>query len=318
MDIDIIKTILLVAQTRSFNDAAYMVPCSQSSVSRRVDAAEAELQTKLFTRPWDSPDRRTHLTPAGEKAIPILQRIMEDYAQLLSISDEDQASTCTITIGTRSNFMPPMAFSIIKADIFDRFPTINLNIQFGNMDTLVCDLKSRQLDAVFFCCREMKTEELREMEQFHIRLLGKVPMSVGVSDHSPLAARDSVRMIDLKDEQFLLQEDTSKKIPGIEVAQMQEFIERAERVYGFSPKLKKIKESMLEVRYQLAKDGKGIFPSFTPEAWRSMPGVTYVPLAKEDEHFLYYYLLSRSSEHERALRLFGDYLSECISGKPSD
>ena len=67
-----IKTILLVAQTQNFNDAAYLVPCSQSSVSRRVDAAEAELRTKLLTRPWDSPDRRTHLTPAGEKAIPIL------------------------------------------------------------------------------------------------------------------------------------------------------------------------------------------------------------------------------------------------------
>ena len=306
MDIDMIKTILLVAQTQNFNDAAYLVPCSQSSVSRRVDAAEAELQTKLFTRPWDSPDRRTHLTPAGEKAIPILQRIMEDYRLLQAISDEEKATPCTITVGTRSNF---------KAEVFDRYPDINLDIQFGNMDGLLHDLKGRKLDAVFFCCMELKAEELREMEQLRLRLLGRVPMSVGVSENSPLAARRTVRMIDLKDELFLLQVDPSKKIPGIEVAQMQEFTERAKRVYGFSPKLHKINESMLDIRYQLAKDGKGIFPSFTPEAWRSMPGVTYVPLAKEDEHFMYYYLLSRPNEHERALRLFADYLADSITGR---
>ena len=95
---------------------------------------------------------------------------------------------------------------------------------------------------------------------------------------------------------------------------MREFSERAKRVYGFTQKLHKINESRLEIRYQLAKDGKGIFPSFTPEAWRSMPGVTYVPLAKEDEHYMYYYLLSRQNEHEHTLHLFADYLSDRISG----
>lgn len=72
-------------------------------------------------------------------------------------------------------------------------------------------------------------------------------------------------------------------------------------------------ENMLEIRYQLVKNGKGVFPSYTPSAWRSMAGITYLSLPSTEEHLMNYYLLSRSSSRDRELRLFANYLTKCIS-----
>lgn len=313
MDIETIKTILLVAKTNSFNDAASLVPCSQSSVSRRVDSAETELKIKLFTRPWDSPDHRLHLTEAGEKAVVILQRMLYDYQLLLSLSDDERNAMQTITVGVRSFSMPPMAFSIIKSQIFDLYPNLNLDIQFGNVDHLIGELKNNRLDAVFLCCAKLEADQLRNMDQLRLRYLGKVPMSIGVSERNPLASRSEIRMEELKNELFLLQCETPEQTPIIGVAQMSSFVERIQRQYGYTPRVRPFSENMLEVRYQLAKNGKGIFPSFTPKAWRNMPGVTYIPIAKEEEHYMYYYLLFHSNEHEHELKQYADYLAGCIS-----
>ena len=72
MDLDMITTVLAVARTKSFSAASFLIPCAQSSVSRRVEAVESELNVRIFTRPSESSDRSVRLTPAGERVVPIL------------------------------------------------------------------------------------------------------------------------------------------------------------------------------------------------------------------------------------------------------
>lgn len=324
VDLDVIKTILTVARTRNFSEAAYELSCSQSSVSRRVELAETELGIKIFTRSRETQNRGVHLTPEGVQAIPIMQRLMEDYQALFSIAGAEDQPPVTLHIGTRGNSMPPMAFSIIKTDFYSMYPHINLDIQFNSLNKLIFDLKNNRLDAVFFSCMTLNTEELRNLDQFRLRLLGKVPLSVGVSSDSALAKMTDVQMTDLKNETFLLQEVPGSAVPGIEMPRMGEFVEKIKKAFGFTPQLWKIEEDMLEIRYQLVKSGKGVFPSYTPAAWRSLSGITYLHLPTDEAHLMNYYLLSRSSARDHELRFFADYLTECISeeckasNKPTD
>ncbi len=312
MDLDMITTVLAVARTKSFSAASFLIPCAQSSVSRRVEAVESELNVRIFTRPSESSDRSVRLTPAGERVVPILERIVDCYRDLYSAAGEASSGLTPLRLGVLRNMLPPMVFSIIKTASYEANPNLSLELHFNTMDQLFADMNGRQLDAILFSCLALDNDEFRMPGVFHLRLLGRVPISIGVSEHSPLAARGTIRMEDLKDETFLLQSGKLDHIPGIRFTEADEFRQRCESKYGFTPHIKLITEHMLEIRYQLAKNGQGIFPSFTPPAWRSMPGLVYLSVAPEEVHYMEYYLIFQNSDKEKEIRRFGDFLSHML------
>ena len=114
MDLDMITTVLAVARTKSFSAASFLIPCAQSSVSRRVEAVESELNVRIFTRPSESSDRSVRLTPAGERVVPILERIVDCYRDLYSAAGEASSGLTPLRLGVLRNMLPPMVFSIIK------------------------------------------------------------------------------------------------------------------------------------------------------------------------------------------------------------
>src|SRR5450830_277963 len=74
--IDSLKTFLAVASSGNFSEVARQQDVAVSSVTRKVDALEAELGTALFHRS----SRRIHLTDAGEQFVPRARTILSEIA----------------------------------------------------------------------------------------------------------------------------------------------------------------------------------------------------------------------------------------------
>jgi DNA-binding transcriptional LysR family regulator len=77
MRIEQIQAFLSVADTGSFQAAAQQCQVTQSTVSRQVQALEAELDAPLFHR-----GAQAKLTVAGERLLPKARRIAQDWAQV--------------------------------------------------------------------------------------------------------------------------------------------------------------------------------------------------------------------------------------------
>lgn len=77
MRIEQLQAFLSVAETGSFQAAAQQCQVTQSTVSRQVQALEAELDAPLFHR-----GAQAKLTVAGERLLPKARRICQDWTQV--------------------------------------------------------------------------------------------------------------------------------------------------------------------------------------------------------------------------------------------
>ncbi len=77
MRIEQLQAFLSVAETGSFQAAAQQCQVTQSTVSRQVQALEAELDAPLFHR-----GAQAKLTVAGERLLPKAKRIYQDWLQV--------------------------------------------------------------------------------------------------------------------------------------------------------------------------------------------------------------------------------------------
>ncbi|WP_035994501.1 LysR family transcriptional regulator [Leptolyngbya sp. KIOST-1] len=77
MRIEQLQAFLSVAETGSFQAAAQQCQVTQSTVSRQVQALEAELDAPLFHR-----GAQAKLTVAGERLLPKARRIQQDWTQV--------------------------------------------------------------------------------------------------------------------------------------------------------------------------------------------------------------------------------------------
>ena len=318
MDLEIISTVLAVARARSFSAAAYIIPCAQSSVSRRVSAAESELGIQLFERPMDSSDNLLHLTPAGERAIPIMEKILDDYRELFSVASDQNASQRTIHIGFCSKLMfPPMAYSMMKTDLFEYHPNLVLDMIIDTTENLLVHLKSRRLDAVIFACLSIPPDAVPLSDQFDFTLLGEGQQYVVVSDQHPLAEKGMVRLESLKDETFYICSDPRENTSGIEFVDDARFMKLAKDEFGISLTQQALSTKMLDVRYNLARCNKGVFLSFTPPAWRRNPGIAYLEIEELKDWPLKFYMISAKAKKNAELGVFSRFMTNSLQSKPS-
>ncbi len=93
---DDMRFFLAVSRTRSFVAAAQQLMVTHSTVSRRISALEAALQTRLFQRT----EKGCHLTPAGEKLLPYAEQIESTVINLeAGVSGKDNQLSGAIRIG---------------------------------------------------------------------------------------------------------------------------------------------------------------------------------------------------------------------------
>ena len=137
--IDALDTFLAIAEAGSFSQVAKDRAVAVSSVTRRLDALEAELGARLFRR---SP-RRVVLTDAGEQLLPRARALVADYADAkdaVAALDADPRGVLTVTA--------PATFGRVAvvpavAGFLERHPLLEVELHLS--DDFV-DLAARRVD----------------------------------------------------------------------------------------------------------------------------------------------------------------------------
>jgi DNA-binding transcriptional LysR family regulator len=137
--IDALDTFLAVAAARTFSQVARDRAVAVSSITRRVDALEAEVGARLFNR---SP-RRVVLTDAGEQFLPRARAILAELAEAkdaLAALHADPRGVVTVTA--------PATFGRVAvvpavAGFLERYPLMEVDLHLS--DEYV-DLAARRVD----------------------------------------------------------------------------------------------------------------------------------------------------------------------------
>ena len=79
MDNQNLSAFIIVAENKSFSEAAYVLDVTQSTISKRIALLESQVGKKLF----DRIARRVALTEAGQELLPRARRILKEYANAL-------------------------------------------------------------------------------------------------------------------------------------------------------------------------------------------------------------------------------------------
>ena len=142
MTIRLLRTLVAIADTRTFTAAAEVVHVTHAAVSQQMQTLEADLGVKLFNRSTRTPE----LTPVAHAIVEKARKLIADYDNLVPSVLEDGGLSGTVTLGvlrTTLTGLTPQAMAVLKA----KFPQIGLHIQPGLTGSLLADVERGSLDA---------------------------------------------------------------------------------------------------------------------------------------------------------------------------
>lgn len=136
---------LAVAQTRHFTRAAELSRVTQPSLSKQIRSLERELGAPLFSRVRGN----ITLTPAGERLLPLAQRMLTD----LETARREVAELAGVRRGrVRLGATPSLCAGLLAdvlADFHTRFPGIELQVEESGSRDLIRNLGRGELDLAF-------------------------------------------------------------------------------------------------------------------------------------------------------------------------
>ncbi len=137
--IDGLKTFLAVAITGNFSEVARQQDVAVSSVTRKVDALEAELGAQLFHRS----SRRITLTDAGEQFVPRARAILGEIADARdALHQLDDAPRGPLTVAAPTVFGRRHVVPVVAA-FMHQYPGVNIDLHLSDQ---VIDLADQGVD----------------------------------------------------------------------------------------------------------------------------------------------------------------------------
>lgn len=193
MDLQQLRYVVAVAETRSFTRAAERCFVVQSALSHQVARLERELGIRLFART----SRRVELTQAGEAFLPAAR---ESLACADRAVTEAAAATGEVRGRLTVGVIPTVAAVDIPdlfKDVRDRHPRVRIALQTGASDTLTARVAAGDLDAAFLGLPEgvlPRGVQVRELARD--RSVAVLP------DDHPLAGQSLIPLARLAEETF--------------------------------------------------------------------------------------------------------------------
>lgn len=142
MTIRLLRTLVAVADTKTFSAAADVVHVTHAAVSQQMQALEADLGVALFNRTTRTPE----MTPLGLQIVARARKLIADYDNLVPsvLSDGGLSGVVQLgALGTTLTGLTPKAMAVLKA----RFPQVGLHIRPGLTGPLLADIERGTLDA---------------------------------------------------------------------------------------------------------------------------------------------------------------------------
>ena len=142
MTIRLLRTLVAIADAKTFSAAACVVHVTHAAVSQQMQTLEANLDIALFNRDTRTPE----LTPVGHEVVRKARKLIFDYDHLVPSILSDDGLSGVVTLGalrTTLTGLTPQAMACLTA----KFPKIGLHIKPGLTGSLLTDIERGTLDA---------------------------------------------------------------------------------------------------------------------------------------------------------------------------
>ncbi|WP_147112228.1 LysR family transcriptional regulator [Tateyamaria sp. syn59] len=142
MTIRLLRTLVAVAEHKTFTAAADAVHVSHAAVSQQMQSLEADLGLVLFNRTTRTPE----LTPVAHEVVARARQLLADYDNLVPsvLADGGLSGVLKLgALGTTLTGLTPQAVAIFKG----RFPAVGLHIRPGLTGVSLAEIERGNLDA---------------------------------------------------------------------------------------------------------------------------------------------------------------------------
>ena len=142
MSIKLLRTLVAVAEHRSFSEAARAVHVTHAAVSQRMRALEADLGVALFDRGTRTPE----LTAAGRAVVERARTLIRDYDDLVPSALGRDGLAGEVVLGavpTTLTGLAPGAMAVLKVEC----PDLHVRIRPGLSAALLADVERGGTDA---------------------------------------------------------------------------------------------------------------------------------------------------------------------------
>lgn len=141
MSIRLLRTLVAVADSRTFSAAADQVHVTHAAVSQQMQTLESDLNITLFDRSKRTPE----LTPVAHEIVRKARQLIVDYDSLVSSVVDDDGLNGEVTFGalpTTLTGLTPRAMAVLRT----RFPQLRLHIRPGLTGDLLSEIERGRLD----------------------------------------------------------------------------------------------------------------------------------------------------------------------------
>ncbi len=178
MRLEQLQAFLAIAQTGSFQQAARKCGVTQSTISRQIQALEADLGVEMF-------HRTTHakLTLGGERLLPRVRKICQEWQnateELADLMAGKQPELCIAAIHSLcSSYLPP-----VLQKFCHNYPDVQLRVTSLGSDRALKVLKDGLVDLAIV----MNNRFLTTSREMVVEVLYDEPIEVLISANHPLA-----------------------------------------------------------------------------------------------------------------------------------
>lgn len=171
MTIRQLRTLVAIADTKTFSAAANVIHVTHAAISQQMQALEAQLDIELFDRSTRTPE----LTPAAHLIVAKARTLVDAYDNLVPSALGDGGLSGIITLGTLRTTLTgltPKAMSALKS----KYPEIGLHIRPGLTGALLTETERGKLDAAIVIKPNLMPIGLtfRELAQEPMQLIASI------------------------------------------------------------------------------------------------------------------------------------------------
>lgn len=187
MELRHIRYFVKLAEVLNFSQAAKSLYTTQSNLSKQIKQFEDELGVNLFIRK----SKGVALSDYGEYFLPHAKEFIKQANSCISVlKDVNNMEIGNLNIGATYSFFPLIKETI--KEFVKLHPGIQINLTCSSVHKLFNKLYDRQIDLAFSYKPCGKFDKILSNILFYSNL------SVIVNKNHPLAAEESIRLIDLE------------------------------------------------------------------------------------------------------------------------
>ncbi|MDR0851443.1 MAG: LysR family transcriptional regulator [Clostridiales Family XIII bacterium] len=298
MDIKTLEAFLVLADHLNFTKSAEQIYISQPAFSRQISKLEDEFGCPLFVRN----KRQVELTPYGKAFAKYAHTIYDEYRNwIVQLQHMKDQTTSQLTIGFLRD-LPQSYFPGVIPDFKAKYPDIAMSFVDCDMSDIFEKLMKEEIDIAFSI-----SQAATDFGDIASLTISTLPMCVVLPKDHKYANAESLKIVDLKDEQFIAVNPQGYNQGTRHLLAMS-------KLAGFEPKISGY-ASFVPSMIMMVGFGMGITVVADPAKVFGSDQVTFVPL-DDPGAFLNIMLLWRTNSSNHATGKFINLCKELLDQLP--